>query len=128
MSFALSRTGAVVSIASVFSDSWIGPHEILAITKTKLLAIDTSTGAEHDLATKAKPPGDFIGASSPYFLWREDISGPLHLSDAQSGADRSLDITWSGGSPQRLDGGRFFLPSETSPTILDSAVFFLSHP
>ena len=128
MSFALSRTGAVVSIASVFSDSWVGPHEILAITKTKLLAIDTSTGAERDLATKAKPPGDFIGASSPYFLWREDMSGPLHLSDAQSGADRILDVTWSAGSPQRLDGGRFFLPSETSPAILDSAVFFLSHP
>jgi hypothetical protein len=127
-SFALSRTGTVVSIAPVFSDNWVGPHEILAITKTKFLSIDTSTGAERDLVTKARTVGDaFVGTSSPYLLWRENITGPLHLNDTQTGADRVLDVAWSAGTPQRLDGGRFFLPSDASPAILNSAIW-LSHP
>jgi hypothetical protein len=128
MSFALSRVGTVVSIAPVFSDSWVGPHEILAVTKTKFLSIDTSTGAERDLLTKARTVGDgFVGTSSPYLLWREDFTGPLHLNDTRTGADRVLDVTWSAATPQRLDGGRFYLPSDTSPAILDSAAFF-THP
>ena len=123
LSFALSRTGTV-PIPYVFSDTWIGPHEIIAITKTKFLSIDTSTGAERDLATKARPSDGFVGTSSPYLLWRENITGPLHLYDTQTGADRVLDVAWSAGTPQRLDGGRFFLPSDTSPAILDAAAFF----
>jgi hypothetical protein len=122
LSFALSRTGAV-SIAPVFSDSWVGPHEILALTKTKFLGIDTTTGAERDLATKAKPSDGFVGTSSPYLLWRESSTGPLHLCDTRTGADRVIDVAWTAGSPQRLDGGRFFLPSDASPAILDSAAW-----
>jgi hypothetical protein len=123
LSFALSRTGTV-SIAAVFSDSWVGPHEILAMTKAKLLAIDTSTGAERDLATKAKPSDGFVGTSSPYLLWRENMTGPLHLGDTRTGADRIIDVAWTGGTPQRLDGGRFLLPSDNGPAILDAAAWF----
>ena len=125
VTFSLSRTGAVTPIAPVFSDSWVGPHNILAVTKMKFLSIDTSTGAERDLLTKARTAGDvFEGTSSPYLLWRENVTGPVHLSDTQSGGDRVVDVTWAGGTPQRLDGGMFFLPSDTSPAILDSAAWF----
>src|SRR5438093_3183149 len=126
LSFALTRNGTV-SLATVFSDSWIGPHTILALTKTKFLAVDASTGAERDLATKAKPTDAFFGTSSPYLLWREDSTGPLHLCDTRTGADRVIEVAWTAGSPQRLDGGRFFLPSDTGPAILDSAAW-LANP
>jgi hypothetical protein len=53
VTFSLSRTGAVTPIVPVFSDSWVGPHNILAVTKMKFLSIDTSTGAERDLLTKS---------------------------------------------------------------------------
>lgn len=122
LSFALSRTGTV-SIAAVFSDSWVGPHEILAMTKAKLIAIDTSTGAERDLATMAKPSDAFVGTSGPYLLWRENLTGPLHLCDTRTGVDRVIDVAWTAGTPQRLDGGRFFLPSDANPAILDAAAW-----
>jgi hypothetical protein len=123
LSFALSRTGTV-SIASVFSDSWVGPHEILAMTKAKFVAIDTSTGAERELAIRAKPSDGFVGASSPYLLWRESMTGPMHLSDTRTGADRVLDVASTAGSAQRLDGGRFLLPQGDGPAILDPAAWF----
>jgi hypothetical protein len=122
LSFALSRTGTV-SITAVFSDSWVGPHKILAVTKTKFLAIDTSTGVEQDLLTTARPTDEFFATSSPYLLWRENGAGPIHLCDTRTGADRVIDVTWTGGTPQRLDGGRFFLPNDTRPAILDPAAW-----
>lgn len=122
-SFALSRSGTV-SIATVFSDSWVGPHEILATTKTKFLAIDTITGAERDLVTTARTSGDaFVGTSSPYLLWRENMTGLLHLCDARTGTDRIIDVAWGSGTPQRLDNGRFFFASDSAPAILDAAAW-----
>ena len=121
-SFAITRSG-VVPIAPVFSDSWVGPHDILAMTKEKFLAVDTSTGAERGLPI-AKPPRDtFVGASGPYLLWREDATGPLHVSDARTGADRLVDVPWTPAGAQRLDNGRFFLPSDTTPGIFDAAAW-----
>ena len=123
--FALSRTGTVSITAYPYSDNWVGPHEMLGATKTKFVAIDTSTGAERDLATKANPFGDaFVGTSSPYLLWRESMTGPLHLLDARTGADRVIDVPWTSSGSQRLDGGRFFLASDTGLAILDPAAWF----
>jgi hypothetical protein len=55
------------------------------------------------------------------------MTGPLHLCDTSTGADRVIDVVLAAGTPQRLDGGRFFLPSETRPAILDPVVW-LANP
>jgi hypothetical protein len=127
--FAISRAATVSINAFPHADNWVGPHEILGSTKTRFVAIDTVTGTERELMTRAKPYVDgVLLTSGPYLLWAADMTTTVHLSDTRTGGERVIDLGFRPSGSQRLDAGRFFLVSDAGPAILDTAAWFSANP